>query len=194
MSPRTKEQFEKIRMERKDLIRSSALKLFARKGYHTTSISMIASDAKISKGLLYNYYGSKEDLLRDIILSGLERIMGTIDPNHDGIMTGDEFIEMLELNKQMLIKERRFWILYFSILPQPSVLEIVRPEMMSIYQKLLKMFEDYFSREGFEDPKTEAIMLGSVLDGVFFHFIFNPSDYPLDKVINRITQLYSKRN
>ena len=49
---------------------SVALKLFAEKGYHATSISQIAVKAKVSKGLMYNYFSSKEDLLDEIIEEG----------------------------------------------------------------------------------------------------------------------------
>ena len=193
MSPRTREQFEQIRKNKKDLIRSRALKLFAKKGYHTTSISMIAEEAKISKGLLYNYYSSKEELLRDIITRGLQRIIDTVDPNQDGIITYDEVVDMIKLNKEIFEGDRKFWTLYFSILPQPSVIEIVRNEIMQLYTKYIKMFTDYFRKEGYKDPETEALLLGSILDGVFINYIFNPKKYPLDKIIDRLIELYSKK-
>ncbi len=193
MSPRTKEQFEEIRIKKKELIRKKALKLFAIKGYHTTSISMIAEEAGISKGLLYNYYTGKEELLREIITNGLEQLMHNVDPNEDGVLTGDELVYMIQLNKEILTRDRRFWSLYFSILAQPSVLEIVKSEIMELYEKLLTMFTEYFKREGYEDPETEALMLGSILDGVFFHYIFNPKIYPLDKVIDRLISIYSNK-
>ncbi|MDV7394640.1 helix-turn-helix domain-containing protein, partial [Arthrospira platensis SPKY1] len=44
-----------------------ALELFAEKGFASTSISQIAKEAGISKGLMYNYFESKEQLLHEII-------------------------------------------------------------------------------------------------------------------------------
>lgn len=193
MSPRTQAQFEAIREKRKELIRSKALKLFAKEGYHTTSISMISKEAKISKGLIYNYYESKEVLLKDVILSGMKKIMESADPDNDGIMTVDEMIRMIEISKRSLVNERRFWILYFSILPQPRVLAIVKDEVMEMYENLISMFTAYFREAGYKDPETEAFLLGSILDGVFFHYILNPDRYPMDKVLNRITKIYSKK-
>ena len=69
MSPRTEEQFEEIRESKKNLIQEVALELFATRGYHSTSISMIAKEADISKGLLYNYFESKEELLNSMQLT-----------------------------------------------------------------------------------------------------------------------------
>ena len=192
MSPRTKQQFVEIREIRKEMIRSKALKLFAKKGFLTTSISLIAQEAKISKGLIYNYYDSKEALLKDIIMEGMRKIMEMADPDRDGIMTGEELLSMFRLTQEIMTHERRFWTLYFSILPQPSVLEIVKDEVMEIYNHLIGMFTEFFRREGYDDPETEALMLGSILDGVYFHYIFNPVGYPLEKVMNRLLQLYTK--
>ncbi len=67
--PRKEEQFEEIRQRRRAEITETALQLFAKNGYHNTSISKIAKAAGVSKGLMYNYFESKEALL-DTILFG----------------------------------------------------------------------------------------------------------------------------
>jgi len=66
--PRTEKQFEEIREFRKAMIMDVALELFANEGYYPTSISKIASKAGISKGLMYNYFKSKEVLITVMIL------------------------------------------------------------------------------------------------------------------------------
>ena len=90
MSPRTEEQFEEIRESRKMEIMNNALELFANYGYHTTSISNISEKAGISKGLLYNYFSSKEELLKSIIDEGIKQISSPIHPNKAGILTDEE--------------------------------------------------------------------------------------------------------
>ena len=67
MSPRTPKQFMEIREEKKTLIMDVALEHFANEGYFTTTINHIARHAGISKGLMYNYFESKEELLTEII-------------------------------------------------------------------------------------------------------------------------------
>jgi len=193
MSPRTSKQFETIRESKKELIRKKALKLFARDGYYTTSIRDIAGEANISKGLIYNYYESKEQLLKEIILTGLKKIEEMVDPDHDGVISSEELLNMLNMIRDMLSNDRRFWTLYFSILPQPSVLTLVKEEIDEMYRNMIGMFVEYFKREGYKDPETEALILGSMLDGVSFNFLYNPENYPIDKVIDRIIELYSKK-
>ena len=74
MSPRTKQQFKEIRKTSKDKILTVALELFAQNGYQGTSIAQIAKKAKISKGLMYNYFKNKEKLLDEIIQEGFNSL------------------------------------------------------------------------------------------------------------------------
>ena len=96
MSPRTEQQFEEIRETRKKEIMDAALELFATEGFDVTSISKIAVKAGISKGLIYNYFESKEDLIRSIIFNGMDNLMGFVDPNRDGILTREEMKYFME--------------------------------------------------------------------------------------------------
>ena len=73
MCPKSPEQFEVVRKQSRRLILDAALRLFGNEGYHAVSVSRIASEANVSKGLMYNYFSSKEDLLRGIITDAMER-------------------------------------------------------------------------------------------------------------------------
>ncbi len=77
--PRTKEQFEAMRLATKEKIHSAAIKLFAKKGFAATGIQDIAKSAGISIGLLYRHYKTKDDLFNDLVsyaTAGIERIIG----------------------------------------------------------------------------------------------------------------------
>ncbi|MFX3631265.1 MAG: TetR/AcrR family transcriptional regulator [Candidatus Pristimantibacillus sp.] len=51
----------------KEKIRDVAIEVFIAKGFHSTSIEDVAKKAGISKGLLYNYYKGKTDLLVELV-------------------------------------------------------------------------------------------------------------------------------
>jgi len=55
--------------EKKETIINSAIKVFARKGFENARISDIASEAGTAYGLVYHYFNSKEELLKEIIES-----------------------------------------------------------------------------------------------------------------------------
>jgi AcrR family transcriptional regulator len=64
-----------MRQTSKQKILEAALELFAYDGYHTTSISKVARKANVSKGLIYNYFESKEELLKSM----LDRLLQQVD-------------------------------------------------------------------------------------------------------------------
>ena len=52
--------------DKRELILQSAVRVFARRGYHTCRVGEIAAEAGVSHGLLYHYFGSKEEVLETI--------------------------------------------------------------------------------------------------------------------------------
>ena len=52
--------------EKRRLIRDAAVRVFARKGFHTCRVGDIAEEAGVAHGLLYHYFASKDELLEII--------------------------------------------------------------------------------------------------------------------------------
>ena len=81
--PKSKEQFEKIKEERKASILDSALYLFAMHGYDAVSSDDITKHAGCSHGLLYHYFKSKDELfnavLNDVAKAKYMEIVGDTD-------------------------------------------------------------------------------------------------------------------
>ncbi|MEZ5083081.1 MAG: TetR/AcrR family transcriptional regulator [Bacteroidales bacterium] len=182
MSPRTSKQFEEIREIRKKQIMDVAMYLFAEKGYSNTSISLIATKAKISKGLLYNYFTSKEDLLIHIFEEGIQEMLSFFDPNKDGVLTRDEFIFFIHETFNLMSRKISFYKLYFSLVMQPSVWSVFEKKFAEIITPLIKMLTAYYKNKGSKNPEAEAVLMGSLLDGIGFNYVFNPSLYPIEQV------------
>jgi len=53
----------KLVEERRHQIIRAATKLFSEQGFYTTTILQIAREAKVSTGLIYQYFGDKDDIL-----------------------------------------------------------------------------------------------------------------------------------
>jgi len=58
---------------RREQILAVGLDLFVRRGYASTRISDIADAAGMSTGLLFHYFGSKQDLYGELVRAGLSR-------------------------------------------------------------------------------------------------------------------------
>jgi len=188
--PRTTEQFEEIRETRKQQIIDVALKLFAAKGYESTSISKIAMEANISKGLIYNYFESKEDLLIQLVTEGFHDMLDAFDLNKDGVLTKDEFIYFIEEVFNLMSDKLPFYKLYFTLMLQPSVWTLFEAKFSELIGPLLNTLADYYKRKGSTDPEAEALMVGGLLDGIGFNYIFNPDHYPLERVKNLIIERF----
>jgi len=180
-----------IRETRKAQIMEAALELFAKKGFHSTSVADISKEAGISKGLLYNYFESKEALIKELIMHGFDEIMTVFDPNHDGILTGEEMkyltIELLELIKADI----QFWKLYFSIFTQPPIYNLVEKWIMKKAEPIFTIIGAYFKQEGYENPMVEARLFTAMLDGITMNFVFDPDNFPIEHVRDRFLSLYN---
>jgi len=190
MSPRTEEQLNELRDERKMHICNVALQLFAERGYLATSVSQIAKTAEISKGLMYNYFKSKEELLLKILELGMEEMFEVFDPNYEGDLTKEEIRLFINETFRMLKENMHYWKLYFSLFTQPSVYEIVKKHMGDIHTLMAKLLESYFAKIGSKDPFVDAIIFGALLDGVSFQYILEPDSFPIDRVQARILDMY----
>ncbi|WP_437878865.1 TetR/AcrR family transcriptional regulator [Sorangium sp. So ce513] len=62
MCPRSAEQFEQIKDERRRALLRAARVVFGRKGFAAAKIADIAAQAGMSHGLVYHYYPEKESL------------------------------------------------------------------------------------------------------------------------------------
>jgi TetR/AcrR family fatty acid metabolism transcriptional regulator len=63
MTPRSEEQNEQLREQRKAQLMQAAQRVFAREGFHAATISAVAAEAGVSQGTVYHYFDSKESLL-----------------------------------------------------------------------------------------------------------------------------------
>lgn len=191
MSPRSKQQFETIREGRKDQIMQVALELFANEGIQTP-ISKIAKEAGISKGLMYNYFRSKEELLHEVALDGMKEIFSLFDPNHDGVLTDEEFVFFVSETFRVIKENREYWKLYFRMIMLPKVMDLIKTEMMEMLPGLLTIQVKYFASKGSKDPETDAMLFNAMLDGVGMNYVNNPDLFDLDKIKNRIIEIFTK--
>lgn len=190
MTPRTPEQFEHIRLDKKTLIITTALELFANNGYHSTSISDIAHKAGISKGLMYNYFMSKEALITEILAQGIDSMVEFFDPNNDGVLTEAEMESFIRNIFEFIKKDVQYWKLFYAVFMQPHVYELIEKKYIDLLSGFIEILTNYFKAHGSEDPIKEALLFGALMDGVGFNYVVNPSLFPLDGLIEIILEKF----
>jgi AcrR family transcriptional regulator len=191
MSPRTKEQFSEIRQKSRENIENIALELFAIKGYHATSISQIAEKAGISKGLLYNYYKSKEHLLNTVIMKIYDEIMQIVQMS-ENLPAEKQIEQMIVKTIDHLKKNITLWKLYLFLVHQSDV----HKKLSELYEKMRDDYLNYvvklFKEMGSNNPTMEALMLGTMFDGIGLNYVTAPEGYPLDEMSNYMIEIFVK--
>jgi AcrR family transcriptional regulator len=212
MSPRTSVQFKEIREEKRSLIMDTAMENFASKGFHNTTINQIALQSGISKGLMYNYFESKDELLAEIIDRSVSEMYKYFDTDRDGILTGEEF-ELFIRKLFILLKEKRsFWRLFIQMVMQKDVMDgylkryavrysasgpVSAKGSPAFISGVAGTFMDYFLRRkplkpATYDPVIEMNMCINTIKGLAMTSILSEDmDNDLyEKTINRIIEIY----
>ena len=212
MSPRTPKQFKEIREEKMTLIMDVALQHFALEGYFRTTISHIAKHAGISKGLMYNYFDSKEALMKAIIHRSVNKVYKFLDINREGYLSEEKFEFFVRKIDVILKEEKNFWKLLFQLLMQIDI----REQFMKSYNEadslvhpghepgdnnypsqIIQMFMGYFDRRKTRmgkqyDAESDFNMFYFTMTGYAIKTIYSDTpDYPNnEKTLNRIIELF----
>jgi TetR/AcrR family transcriptional regulator, fatty acid metabolism regulator protein len=90
--------------EKRRLLLDAAVRVFARKGYHASRVGDIAEEAGVAYGLLYHYFGSKEEVLRTVFRETWRELIQTIKSVEE---TGDPPREQLRKVAEILLRSWR---------------------------------------------------------------------------------------
>ena len=115
---------EDKRLQKKNLIIKSTLKLFAENGYYNTSIPDIAKALKMSVGNMYNYFKSKEILGKEIIIFVSKYL-------------GKEIRKINDMDISTKEKTRNIVKIYFTT-------AIKKPEMIDYFLRIYLAKRDIF--------------------------------------------------
>jgi AcrR family transcriptional regulator len=147
------------------------MKLFAQKGFSSTSIQEIATESGISKGAFYLHFKSKDDLL----LSILEYIFETIDSSllvfeNQDLSPREKFIKQLTAFFGTFIGHKEFLIMLSKEQAIPR-----NEKIKNLFFK--KRFESHLIyRKGLvsiygENTETFSVDLALILEGLFQSYI-----------------------
>ncbi|MGH1339948.1 MAG: TetR/AcrR family transcriptional regulator [Nannocystales bacterium] len=157
----------------------AAVTLFESQGYFATSVEQITAEAGVSKGLVYNYFSSKEELLVALIVDATEKmtevgsVLDTEQPIAQSLETFvDEFFGFLR-------SQRRFLRLQLTLLIAPELRQSVAQPLRERAQQLLGLVQRWFRRAGVAQAKSKARVLLALLDGIALHALFIYDPYPL---------------
>lgn len=117
-----------IKGPKHDRIMQAAVKVFSKKGFHSSRIAEIAKEAGVASGTIYLYFKNKDDILISVFEESLDRIIGEMEAGLEDI---DDPRDML---KHFI--EHHLWILK----EQRELAEVLQVELRQSY-KFMKEYE-----------------------------------------------------
>ncbi len=188
---RNQELNQKMKDEKVEQILNAGLKLFATKGLAATKIIYIAKEAKISQGLLYHYYKSKEEIFTELIRSAFE--------NMNKAALGLEKLNLSPLDKLKLalnellkgFDKNEFTSFYHLLIIHANVSEDIPEEAKKILESESKIPYDVIARiirKGQKDgsfvkgnANEMSILFWTTIKGLAMHKAANGENFKMPK-------------
>jgi AcrR family transcriptional regulator len=176
MSPRPD-----VSEERRNQIIESAIKVFAREGFANTRMEDVATESGLSKGLLYWYFKSKDDIIiaiADLLFSAEFRKMQNLS------IEGQTSRDCLEKLFDIFIKDLRNILKLTPVIYEFYALAFrnstVRHVMHEYYQRFIMIMEPII-QQGMErgefrsgDARQVTITIGAAFEGTLLLWSYAP--------------------
>jgi len=167
---------------RREAILDAAMAIFADQGYASTTIDEVAAAAGISKGSVYNYFKSKQDLFTQLFNQAVLRNEEDVDALVAGPLgAGDKLCMILEYWYQGFaadLKLGRLTLEFWATAAHESQTGLLAENIHAAYGRWMGQIERII-REGLDngevnpqiDPKTHATLFLGLIDGLMLHAI-----------------------
>jgi TetR/AcrR family transcriptional regulator, fatty acid metabolism regulator protein len=149
----------------------AAVRAFARKGYHACRVGEIAEEAGVAYGLVYHYFGSKEEVLEEIFRDTWTQMIARIREVAD---SGDSAPEQVRKVTALLLRTWRrdpdlVRVLVHEVTRSPEQLKRQIDEIGHAYQALEQIVVNGQKTGEFRDdidPKLASIVFYGALEEV----------------------------
>ena len=149
----------------------AAMEVFSSKGYFRSTMDDVAKKLGVSKGALYLYFKSKEDLLREIQASSREKVREQLkeafehqDPVKGAGVFFDNVFQGLAPNLNGVYDT-------FSLAVHDEKLRRILREDHEKDVKIIEDFLDEQTRKGTINPKIEKHLLAQLFIGLSFNVL-----------------------
>ncbi|MCB0731850.1 MAG: TetR/AcrR family transcriptional regulator [Ignavibacteriae bacterium] len=171
----TAERKEREKLQRRQEIIYAAEKVFFSKGFESSTMDDVASEAELSKGTLYIYFKSKEELYQVFVIRAISKLHELFiefsSKESDGISKvkaiGEAYIKFYydfpNYYKALMYDESKTLPKFYSEIEVDDIMKI-KMETNTIFINTIKEgIEDGSIRADLDPVKTSLILWGEVL-------------------------------
>lgn len=184
-----KKKLARKRADKRQQIIEAAARIIVQKGIEKTSLTDIAAEAGISKGSLYYYYASKDDLIFDITETHINRISNNlfeIIENNRGNACWEDVLKILY--ERILQAETRGRLHLYLIQQALNGNELLAERFRKKYREWNQLMLEGFEKLEHEN-KTRTILSSLViaaLDGLLIQSLLGLETIEPDSFIRHL--------
>lgn len=175
---------------KKDRVIEIATQLFAERGYENTSMATICEKAKVSKGLIYHHFKSKEAILIEIFTQTTDEMVQMNDTSEIGVVPSEQLIKLIETIFERLQKDKLFFQLQLNIMFQPSTRNLLQEQIKEraaiLYNSVLNIFEKISPTDSVE----KSYLFIAEMDGIALNYLSVFEEYPLEAIKEQLIKKY----
>jgi len=177
--------------ERKQQITEAATTVFSRLGFHKARIDDIADEAGLSKGTLYLYFKSKDEIIASLLAKLFDRELAALDSLiKDQRPAAERLLEYVEQTTSALHKWQRLLPIMFEFLSRISRQSVVQQAFKSYFhsymEKLTPIIQQGIDSGEFksEDAHEIAIAVGAIFEGTILLWVYDPEFINLQRHVS----------
>lgn len=185
---------DEAKQQRKKRILDAALECFSTKGYYASTVDDIVKFCGLSKGAVYNYFKSKEEIFLSLLEERNERVMEKLKEELAVISSPLEKLKhWIHSDIPYDAKKKKFMHVHIESWLYASDAPDVQRVLKERFDASFQLTEDII-RQGQEqgeirpaiEPRAAAAMFWSLHDGIWLHVSI---DYDKEMLEKRIKEM-----
>lgn len=177
--------------QRRRQIFDAAAELFAHSGYHGVTVDAIAQRAGISKGNLYWYFRSKQEIFQLLIDHIVERIFTPVAEVMESDAPPREKLRALAKScLDAADADPRAVHMMWQIVTQPELKELLSSEFQLWIDPFIDHLTRLFAQIGEREPEGVAMLYAFTLDVLMFLVTVSPGIYDRTKLMAALEEKF----
>ena len=189
------ERRKRERENRKNVILKAARKLFLEKGFKTVTVESIARKAELSKGSIYLYYNSKEEIYTQILLSDIDKFHNHIaDLLQNPSNASEALVRLADIYVDFFLNERELFRILMTFMLHTTDMNLpqdLNKQIIKTTNRTIGIIEEIFNYgiERGEFPATINVRqnrnaIWGMLNGIISLYLFIGNETKRAEVIH----------
>ena len=183
--------------ERTNQIIESAINVFSRLGFNKARMDDIAKETKLSKGTLYLYFKSKDDLiiaiihrLFDVEFEKMLNVTYTEGTISERIMQMTD--DLMKNAQSLLLLRPVIYEVYAASFRHKNIRDVMKQFYASYLDLIIPVFQEGIDSGEFKgvEPEMAAIASAALIEGTILLWVYDPDRVDLQKHIHQSMQVF----